>query len=327
MPATTNYQAGIETSDVVLSYAQEASYGVAPAVAFQAVRLTGETLAGTKQRTRPGEILTTNEVAAAVTQQESAAGNINFALSYGTYDDLLAGSLGADWTAGAPIVGVSPNAANAQSIRNGKVFKSFHFQKRLGSALFLRYPGSFISGFTLQGGVGQFLSGNFTVQASSETSATADASSGAVHAAPTGRVHDAVGGFGGVYLDGVAFPAIVDSFSVTLSASGAKQEYGMGSATAQGQIVGLLEAKGQVKAYFKDFTLYSRFKSEAQGVISFVTNDPAGNQYVVSLLAATIMNPNITAGGPSQAVMATFELEGNPSAGGGTIQIDRIPHA
>ena len=323
MAATAGYQAGIETSDVVLAYAQEANYGALPNTAFQALRLTGESLAGTKQRTRPGEILTTGEVSAAVTQQESAGGNVNFALSYGTYDDLLAGAFGADWVAGAPKIGAA--SAGAMSIKNGKVFKSFHFQKQLGNALFLRYPGSFVSGFTLSGGVGQFLSGNFTLMSAAENTATANASTGAVKAPPTGRVHDAVGGFGGVYLDGTLLPAVVDSFSITTSASGAKQEYGMGSATAQGQIVGLLEAKGQFKAYFRDFTLYQRFKSETQGVISFVTRDPAGNAYVVSLLAATIMNPNITAGGPSQAVMATFELEGNPVAGGGTIQIDRIP--
>ena len=401
MVATAGYQAGTESNDASLSYAQEAAYGVLPAVAFQAIRFTGETLAGTKQRNRPGEILSTGEVAAAVTTQEAAGGNINFALSYGTFDDLLGGALANDWGAslnlsgsGGNIAGtaaaagasrgligpagffnginigtwvrvggfaqpamngifqvnnISGNGTNiawvantittaetpagaavqvrASTIRNARVFKSFHIQNRFAPGLFLRYPGSFVTAFTLSGGVGQFLSGSFTVMAQSENQFTVDASTGAVIAAPAGRVHDPVSGFTGVFLNGLPVPAVVDSFSLTVTATGAKQEYGMGSAAAQGQIMGLLECKGTLKVYFKDFTLYSMFKAETQGVVSFVTRDPGGNAYVVSLLAANIINPQIDASGPSTAVMATFQLEGNPAIGGGTIQIDRLTAA
>lgn len=397
MVATTGFQAGVESNDTQLSYAQEVVYGVLPAVQFQALRYTGETLAGTKQRSRPGEILSTGEVAAAVTQSESAGGNINFALSWATFDDLLAGALNADWpvslvvngaagnislaAAGAsaakvltgpvgtfnafnsgvfvriggfaqltqgfyraiarspdgatltfnyaPAVTAETPAGTAAQIRgsgvyNGRVFKSFHIQNRFAPGLFLRYPGSYVTGFTLSGGVGQFLSGSFTFMSKSEFTFTVDASTGSVLPTSGGRVHDAVGGFTGVFLDGYPIAAVVDSFSVSVSATGAKQEYGMGDSAAQGQIMGLLEAKGTLKVYFKDSVLYQRFKNETQGVLSFVTRDPAGNAYAITLLAATLMNPQIDASGPSTAVMATFQIEGNPQPGGGTINIDRL---
>lgn len=407
MAATTGYQAGVESNDTQLSYAQESVYGVLPAVQFQAIRYTGETLAGTKQRSRPGEVLSTGEVAAAVTTQESAGGNINFALSYGTFDDLLAGALNSDWSALRVINGAAGNIAasagslatgvsltgpsntwtglnigqwvrfigftqpalngifrianidgnsavllvqayattapetpagaaagvRASNIRNGRVFKSFHLQTAFSPSLFFRYPGSYVTGFTLSGGVGQFLSGSFTFMSQNETSFTVNASTGAVIAAPVGRVHDPVNGFTGVFLDGLPIAAVVDSFSISVSATGAKQEYGMGSAAAQGQIMGLLEAKGTLKVYFKDAVLYNRFKNETQGTLSFVTRDPSGNAYVVSLLTANILNPSVDASGPSTAVMATFQLEGNPGTGafpnvfGGTIQIDRLAGA
>lgn len=396
---TAGYQAGPEANDVVVSYAQEATYGVPPATQFQALRMTGETLAGTKTRTRPGEILTTGEVAAATTTQESATGNINFALSFGTYDDLLAGSLQGDWgptiaisgaggdiafaggaagttrtiTSGSgkfsgiaigqwirlagfsanPLLNTAvrvtantgsvlsfvlgfastdetPGGASVQIrgsmlINGARMFKSFTVQKKLAAGRFLRYPGSFVSDFQLSGGVGSFLSGNFMLMAKQETSATVDASAGAVLPAPAGRVHDPVAGFGGVYLDGLPLPGTVDSFQISLTATGAKQEYGMGDSAAAGQIMGLLEAKGTLKTYLRDLVLYERYKAETQGVVSFYTRDPAGNAYVISLLAATIMNPGIQATGPSTAVMASFSLEGNPQYGGGTIQIDRLP--
>jgi hypothetical protein len=36
------------------------------------------------------------------------------------------------------------------------------------------------------------------------------------------------------------------------------------------------------------------------------------------------MNPQIQVGGPGQPVYAVFQIEGNPQAAGGTIQIDRL---
>lgn len=400
MVATTGYQAGIESNDVVLSYAQEAVYGILPAVQFQQLRLTGESLAGSKTRARPGEILTTGEVAAATTNQETATGNVNFALSYGTFDDLIAGALKSDWSAALTVNGAAadmtlsagavnsvrsltcttakfagivvgawiriggftinatangyvrvlsntgtaltfllapstvaetPAGAAAQvrssGMTNGTTFKSFHFQKKLSSNLFLRYPGSFVSDFQLSGSAGNFLSGSFTLMSQSENQFTVDASTGGVLPPPYGRVHDPVGGFNGVYLDGLPIAAVVDSFQINASATNAKQEYGMGSAAAQGQIAGLLEAKGTLKVYFRDFGIYSRYKTEAQGALAFVTRDPAGNAYAITIPAATLMNPSVVAGGPSTAVMASFSIEGNPQTGGGSIQVDRLPAA
>lgn len=398
MPATTGYQAGVETSATQLSYAVEAVWGTLPATQFQAIRYMRESLAGQKQRQRPQEIITTREMSAAVTTQETAAGGIDFALSYGTYDDLFSVALGADWQAAQAIAGVTgditltnvsstsatlssttagkftalnvgqwvrllgfTNAANngfyrvtakasatsltlaslvptvtetpagaaaqvrASTIANGTLFKSVYLQQQLSASLFLRYPGTFVSGFTLTGGVGNFIGGSFTVAAQNETNATTNASTGAVMAAPSGRVHDSVGNFGGVYLNETALAAVVDQFSIQVQNTGAQAQFGMGSAAAAGMLQGVIEVTGNVRMFFKDFTYYTRFKSEALGALEFITKDPAGNAYVVTVLNAALMNPKIEAGGPGQAVYAAFDLEGNPASGGGTIQLDRLP--
>lgn len=395
MVATVGYQAGAESNNLVTSYLQESTWGVLPAGQFQAIRLMGESLSGTKQRNRPAELNTTGEVSSAITTQEQAGGSINFGLSYGTFDDLLSGALNNDWQAKQVIAGASgditltsgtnlltsttankfANIAVGQWIRllgftnannnviarvvakasnqsltlsapaaafttetpagtaaqvrasvltNGTVFKSFHVQQKFGAGLFLRYPGSFVSGVTISGGVGQFLQGSFTLLSQAENQATVDASTGAVLAAPGGRVHDPVGGFGGCYLAETPIQAVVDSFSVQVQATGAALEYGMGSASAQGVIMGLLQVTGSLKVYFKDFALYQRFKSEQQASLAFVTKDAAGNAYVITVLSAAIVNPKIEAGSQNTAVMAAFDIEGNPLTAGGTIQIDRL---
>ena len=131
MAATTNYQAGLETNDTIVSYAQELAWGVLPAVAFKQIRFTGESLTGTKTRTRPTEINARGEVPGNITTQESAGGGLNFALSYGTFDDLLAAALNTEWSpagagnsvpAGVPVI--PPRLA-----RKWGGFKIFNIQK------------------------------------------------------------------------------------------------------------------------------------------------------------------------------------------------------
>lgn len=93
---STNYNAGIDSSDVIVRYGEEVTWNQAPAISFKEVRLTGESLSEQKTRTRPEEIKSDGFSAHALTTQVQASGGINFALSYGTYDDMLAGLLNAD---------------------------------------------------------------------------------------------------------------------------------------------------------------------------------------------------------------------------------------
>jgi hypothetical protein len=232
-----------------------------------------------------------------------------------------------------PVVGAfvteTPAAAAAQirasTLINGTTLQTLFLQKKFAAALFLRYPGSYVSAMTLTGGVGNFLSGSFTILATDETASTTDASTGAVTAAPTGKVHDPVNGFKGFYIDAAPIAAVLDSFTATFTNTGAASEYGMGSASSQGVILGLQTATGQIKVYFATQAIYNRYKAETGGVLSFITQDAAGNAYVITFLNGTFQNPKINAGSQNTAVMATFDIEGNPQAAGGTVQIDRLP--
>jgi hypothetical protein len=121
MPSVTGYAAGVETTDVVLSYALESAWATLPALAFKDLRITGESLAGQKQRTRFSEITGRRQVSPSVTQQESAPGAINWNLSYGTHDDGMAITLGNDWTPALTIDGV---AADISTVAAGNKLTS-----------------------------------------------------------------------------------------------------------------------------------------------------------------------------------------------------------
>lgn len=115
MSATTGYQAGLDANEVELSYAIEAAWGTAPSVQFQAVRMLSESLSGSKTRDRPKEMSRSRQASAAVTQDESAGGQVSAALSYGTYDDWLALLLGSDWSDDLNIIGVSGDISTVAS--------------------------------------------------------------------------------------------------------------------------------------------------------------------------------------------------------------------
>lgn len=399
MAATTGYQAGLEANQTVLSYAVESVWGTKPTVQFQAIRYTSETLAMNKTRQRPAEINAAREVSAGVTTQQSAAGTVNFALSWQSHEDFISSLLGSDWQAAQVIAGIAgdlaltntsataatlisttagkftniaagqfvrllgfTNAANngvyrvatkvsalsliltslvptvtetpagtaaqvrASTIQNGTQFKSLWIQQKLSSSLFLTYPGSYVTGMTLSGAVGQFFNGGFTIAAQQELSATSEGSTGAVLAASTGKVFDTVAGVAGVYLNEVSIGTGVDSFSLNLQNQSAAAEFGVGSSTALGMLAGTFVATGQIKLFFNSFTLYTKFTAETSGTLEFIIQDSSKNIYVVTLLNATFSSGSIDAGSQGTAIMATFGIECGPVSGGtGTVMIDRLP--
>ncbi|MFT8245196.1 phage tail tube protein [Roseomonas sp. BN140053] len=312
MVATTSYQAGVETSLVQMAYVQEAAWGVTPTAKLQQIRFTGESLRGQKTRQRPDEINPSRVQSAPVTTEESASGGINFALSYGTYDDLLAGLLCNDW------------ATNV--LTNGLLFKSFLIEKRFSATQLLQYSGAMVGSGTLDIRRGAFVSGSLNVMAKEEKKAITSASTGGTYtAATTGRVVDPVGGIRDVQIDASAIQAVCNSISLNITNDGAAADYGLGSAAAQGMRMGTFGVSGSVEFYFRDFTLYDRFKAETAGVFSWRTLDAAGNAYKWELPVATMMNPTVNAGGPNQAVMARYDLEGSADTNGVALRITRTP--
>ncbi|MCG4260760.1 phage tail protein [Acetobacter senegalensis] len=101
--ATTGYAAGEQTNTSPVDYAQEVTYNTPPGGAYQRIRMTGESLAAQDSTSAPDEINALPEAAETVLTGRSTSGSLNGVLSYGTYDDFLAGILGADFVSLAAI--------------------------------------------------------------------------------------------------------------------------------------------------------------------------------------------------------------------------------
>jgi hypothetical protein len=96
--STSGYAAAIDTGDLVMSYGAEATWGSKPAVAFQEIRLDGEGFSSSKSRTRPNEISPDGQASAAITTKEESTGSLNFSVSAGTHNELIASSLGSTFS-------------------------------------------------------------------------------------------------------------------------------------------------------------------------------------------------------------------------------------
>lgn len=394
MAATTGLAAGVETSATQLSFIVETAWGVAPASAFTAIRYTSESLGAAKTRQRPAEISGTREAAQGVTTQQQATGTINYALSYGTFDEFFAVCMQNEWGAATTVVGVAAdititntagvftltsgtggkfsavtaltwirlsgftNTANNgfwfvsvktsatsltlkgpntvvtetpslalatvkfSSTRNDTTFRTLYIQEQLASNMFLVYAGSYVSRMTLQGGAGAFLAGAIDIVAKSEAKGTSNASTGAVTAAPTGRVFDPIAGWEGVYWNEAAFGSAIDNFSLTMTNTGASTEFAMGSASAAGILGGIFEVAATVRTYFKDFTQYDLFQGETTGRFAIICKDPSGNAYAFTFLQA-VLSVKLSVGGPGQPVWADVAVEAGPTTGG-TFVMDRL---
>ncbi|GBR18593.1 phage tail tube protein [Asaia spathodeae] len=309
--ATKNYAAAYQTNDTRIAFALEQQFGVTPSGAYQAARFTGEGFRQQFQRVRPEEINDIPEASQAVTTQINVSGTLSGALSFGTYDDLLAGVLGGDW--------------QDDTAHNADLVKCWTVIERLGESWFVR-NGGFIRQAQLSFSQGGFAQVSFDMAFKGETrQGTSPAAS--LLPAPTGDVIDTVKGFGGLTIGGVKPEGCVRDFKVSLQRNGADIDYGMGHADGCGIRPGEMLATGSMQIFFRNYELYDRFFNAQQGAITVIVRDGLGQGYEMTFLNASLQNPQINAGGKNQSVVASFNIEGNPQPGGGTFSIRRFKPA
>lgn len=400
--ATNSYLAGTDSNDLELSFAPEVTWGTSPSGsgAYQKFRVNSESLSEQRNRSRPGEIRSDWQVSAATTQDVQARGGLQFGISYGNTDELIAGMLTGAWTADLNIVAtgiaaaqtasdgsvgtftgvatdfadvtvgqwirvagfstagangffrvtakatdgsqitVAPGPAddaggsaetitiNGSMLRNAKTLTTFSIQKRLSSSLGFIYPGTLFTGGQINAQRGQFFSGTLDGLCKDETKAAAEVGSNPL-SAPTAKVMNTVGHFRSLNVDGEATTSKIMSLNTTITREGAAMAFALGSESAQGVgSVGGLSVGISTEVYFADYDLYDAYKAETEKEFSYRVTDSQGNTYIVTIPVVVLSTSTITAGGPNQPVMATFEGMADPSTTYGcTIQLDRMAAA
>lgn len=86
-----------DTARSQLYYLEEVTWGVTPAAALKAMRFTGETLNFSIDSKQSNEIRSDRQITDLIRTDAQPGGNVNFELSYGAPDDLLAGAFFNAW--------------------------------------------------------------------------------------------------------------------------------------------------------------------------------------------------------------------------------------
>lgn len=307
-----------DSSRAQLYFLEETVWGTTPAAALKALRFTGESLKPETDGTTSSEIRSDRQVTDWIRTGERAAGDVNFELSYGTFDNLLEGALGARWVVDGGGLGID-------LLENGTVPISFTLEKHLADvAEFLTYRGMRVGRLALSVRPGSILTGTFAFAGKNETTAGVTAGTGAAVAATTTPVMNAVDNVSLINEGGAAF-ADVMGIDLTVE-NNLRQQSALANLSSVGVGRGRCVVTGTIEAYFRNRTLYDKAKNAAASSLSFTLTDSAGNAYGITIPKLKYTGREVTVGGNDQDIMVRLPFQSiRDAATDASIQITRNP--
>lgn len=253
---------------------RESVFKTTPATpAFQNMRYTGETLAYAIRNVTSNEIRPDRNTTDLIQVGADVSGDLNFELSFESFDTLIESALASTWS--AEVSGVS-------NIKNGVELHSYTLQKHfqdLAVPIFQNFRGVRIGGMTLDLKTGQILTGKFSVMGCSAENVTAQIA-GATFLNPGLGMEpmNAVTNLINIEKDGVAMATKIRSMTLELTNNLRGQE-AIGTLGYVGIALGRLEITGSIELYFENATEYATFLANQDFSLSFTTQDAAGNSY------------------------------------------------
>lgn len=281
-------------------FVKEAVFKTTPATpALQSMRYTGESIAYNRKNITSNEIRDDRMTADLITVGADVAGDLNFELSYESFDELIAAALCSAWS--VPVAGVS-------SIKNGTALLSFTIQKHfqdLAIPLFQNFVGCRIGGITLDFQTAQILTGTFSVMGCQADIGTSQIVGATIENPGQGmEPMNAVSNLSGIQKDDVDLPAKIKSMSMELTNNLRGQE-AVGNLGYVGIALGRLEITGSIELYFENITEYQTFLDNDDFKFRFVVQDANGNSYEFIFPRVKYEEGTILSGGLDQDLMVT----------------------
>lgn len=309
-------QAG--TADrTALRYVPEVTFNTTPTTpAFRNLRITGESVVYNISSETSNEIRPDRATADLVLTGASVEGDINFELSYESFDDLIEAALCGTWSANV--------------VKNGTTNRSITIQKHfqdLQTPIFQNFSGCRIGTFNLDFQVGQILTGSFNVMGCTATSGTAQIVGASFSSPGAGKTPmNAVSGVTSVNKNGSPWTSYFRSLSMNLNNNPRGQE-AIGTLGYIGIALGQLEISGDIELYFENATEYDTFLNNSDFSLSFDVEDPIGNKYNFKFPRVKYSKGEIVAGGRNQDLMVSASWSAlYDSVAGSMVEITRTTY-
>lgn len=277
---------------------EESTYGQTPAnPALDLVRITGTTLGLAKDSLQSEEIRSDRQIADFRLGGNNIAGDINFELSYGSFDQFLqAVLLSADWAADTPVVGT-------QQLKAGTSRKSFSFIRHFADILaadkpYFIYRGCELNTMSLTIAANSMITGTFGVVGQSQEVAQDLTGLGTPTYNPA-TTTSPLDSFTGTLNEAGSPIAVITEISLSL-ANGIEPRFVVGSKDTIHPSLGRSNLTGSITAYFENSALVDKFISETASSIEFTLPDGAGNQqkYRIPRIIYTGGQPDVSGEGP-----------------------------
>ena len=183
---------------------------------------------------------------------------------------------------------------------------------------YFRVDGLRVGSFSLNVKSGELVKGKFGLKGrattTSDTSALANTVSYTVFDTTVTEVFNATSNVGTVYKNGVALTTALTDITFTGDAN-LREQRAVGAKFPAGIGYGRFNLKGQVDAYFQDFTLYNDFINHATVSLAFNMEDVDHNTYWFGLPAVKFTSDPISPEGIDKDVMEklNFEAQRDPN--------------
>lgn len=248
-----------------LSYVGENAFGVTPDTpTMKRLRNTGTTLNLTKESFQSNELRADRMISDFRHGTQRVGGDVNIELSYGAFDDIIAGALFGNWTGNV--------------LKAGTVFKSFTIERRFTDiSTYLKYKGCVSNGLTLSITPDGMVTG--TIPFIGRELVTAGGSLGAPSDVATNSPFDAF--TGAITEDGDSI-AVITSIELNLQ-NGLEPAFVVGSNKTPRIIPGRSNLTGTVSAFFENTTMLEKFIDETESSIEIDLTDTAGNVLNVNI--------------------------------------------
>lgn len=302
------------TDRLLMRFAKEVTFGVIPAVTYQELRFTSESLRQDTPTVTSEELRADRQTADIIRTSLSVAGDINLELSSTTFDVFFEAALQADTTFG----GGPP-----QFIENGVLVPTFTIEKEFTDlpSEFAAYTGMAVNTMNLNVEVESIITGSFGFIGIKEISNSATVATGTT-AAGTNEVMNAIDDVTAFLEGGVAFD--ITQFSFALN-NNVRQRPQVATLGPIGLGCGKLEITGTMRAYFETKAIMDKYLNFTESSITLKVRDAATKGYDFEFPALNFTAGQRVAGGQNQDIIAdmSWTAKRDP-ASGKTVKITRF---
>lgn len=286
-----------DASGTRLAFVAESTEGTTPSSpTFNVLRYKSNSLAAQKEFIRSEEIRSDRNVSDHIVVGEKAQGTISGELSYGTYDDILAGLLCGAWS--------------SDVLKNGITRNSFTFENTFEQGAtdsYLRYKGCLIGGATFSLKPKAIAEISFDVLGRSGDDGAAAALSGATYtAANTNPVLNAANHVSALTLSTLSGTPIFTSLELTITNNLYEQPQ-IGSQALAGIGLGSFEVMVKGEVYFEDIELYNAIRSGDTVALTCTIGAASGSIYTIEVPSLKLLNGAPEVPGNNQPVILPFD--------------------